>query len=259
MSSFIQYDVESLIADYGDWLKQETVVHSLGEWKEVTVPFLDRSNDDICFYAKFDEHSMFFTDDGFTIENLLQTGIPLTASRMMRLRQIVERFGAQIDESCNITLRASKNYPEVMHRYIQALTDVNAVQSASTKQVSGYFAEDVRKFLDDLSVYYTSDVSVRGTSKYEHHFDFIFQRSQNHPTRFCQAPNTFDKDTVKTVMWGWEDTRQTEQRRNSKLIIIGDDREERLQATAREAFESCGVTVIPYSELGERAPVELAA
>lgn len=60
-------------------------------------------------------------------------------------------------------------------------------------------------------------------------------------------------------MWGWEDTRQTEQRRNSKLIIIGDDREEHLQATAREAFESCGVTVIPYSELGERPPVELAA
>ena len=55
--------------------------------------------------------------------------------------------------------------------------------------------------------------------------------SANHPTRFCQAPNRFDKDAVKDIMFGRDDTKK----------------------------DSNGVTVIPYSKLDERAPVELAA
>ena len=52
--------------------------------------------------------------------------------------------------------------------------------------------------------------------------------SANHPTRFCQAPNRFDKDAVKDIMFGRDDTKK----------------------------DSNGVTVIPYSKLDERAPVE---
>ena len=55
--------------------------------------------------------------------------------------------------------------------------------------------------------------------------------SANHPTRFCQAPNRFDKDAVKDIMFGRDDTKK----------------------------DSNGVTVIPYSKLDERALVELAA
>ncbi len=55
--------------------------------------------------------------------------------------------------------------------------------------------------------------------------------SDNHPTRFCQAPNRFDKDAVKDIMFGWDDTKK----------------------------DPNGVTVIPYSKLDERALVELAA
>ena len=50
-------------------------------------------------------------------------------------------------------------------------------------------------------------------------------------TQFCQAPNRFDKDAVKDIMFGRDDTKK----------------------------DSNGVTVIPYSKLDERAPVELAA
>ena len=52
--------------------------------------------------------------------------------------------------------------------------------------------------------------------------------SANHPTRFCQAPNRFDKDAVKDIMFGRDDTKK----------------------------DSNGVTVIPYSKLDERALVE---
>ena len=94
-----------------------------------------------------------------------------------------------------------------------------------------YFADDVALKLDSCHVFYTPNVGIRGVSSYEHNFDFLFQRSANHPTRFCQAPNRFDKDAVKDIMFGWDDTKK----------------------------DSNGVTVIPYSKLDERALVELAA
>ena len=37
---------DELIAEYGEWLKRESSVRNVGEWREVTLPFLDRSNDD---------------------------------------------------------------------------------------------------------------------------------------------------------------------------------------------------------------------
>ena len=68
-----------------------------------------------------------------------------------------------------------------------------------------YFADDVALKLDSCHVFYTPNVGIRGVSSYEHNFDFLFQRSANHPTRFCQAPNRFDKDAVKDIMFGaWQ-------------------------------------------------------
>ena len=108
-------------------------------------------------------------------------------------------------------------------------------------------------------MFYTPNVGIRGVSSYEHNFDCLFQRSANHPTRFCQAPNRFDKDAVKDIMFGWDDTKKDPKRRDSRLIVIGDDRQTPLQRGALTAFRNYGVTVIPYSKLEERAPVELAA
>ena len=49
--------------------------------------------------------------------------------------------------------------------------------------------------------------------------------SADHPTRFCQAPNRFDKDAVKDIMFGRDDTKKDSKRRDSRLIVIGDDRQ----------------------------------
>ena len=95
-----------------------------------------------------------------------------------------------------------------------------------------YFADDVALKLDSCHVFYTPNVGIRGVSSYEHNFDCLFQRSANHPTRFCQAPNRFDKDAVKDIMFGWDDTKKDPKRRDSRLIVIGDDRQTPLQRGA---------------------------
>ena len=55
-------------------------------------------------------------------------------------------------------------------------------------------------------------------------------------------------------MFGWDDTKKDPKRRDSRLIVIGDDRQTPLQRGALTAFRNYGVTVIPYSKLEERAP-----
>ena len=58
---------DELIAEYGEWLKRESSVRNVGEWREVTLPFLDRSNDDLCFYVRTTDGVTSFTDDGYTM------------------------------------------------------------------------------------------------------------------------------------------------------------------------------------------------
>lgn len=250
--------VDDLVGEYSEWLRRESSVRSFGEWREITLPFVDDSNDDLCFYAKDSGGSIMFTDDGFTLESFRMGGVTVTPARRERMERIARRFGASIVNG-DITLESDRNHADAMNRYVQTLTHIGGMMESAQRRVSEYFADDVAATLDKCDVFYTQSVGVRGVSNYEHNFDFLFQRSANHPTRFCQAPNNFDKDAVKTIMWDWEDTRKAPERRDSKLIVIGDDREGPLQSTAFDAFKNCGVTVIPYSQLPARAPQELAA
>lgn len=55
---------DDLIDDYGEWIKKETTSRHVGDWREITLPLLDSSNDEIGFYAKDEGPGIRFTDDG---------------------------------------------------------------------------------------------------------------------------------------------------------------------------------------------------
>lgn len=250
---------DEIIEEYGEWLKRESSIRSFGEWREITMPFLDRSNDDLRFYTRTTDGVTTFTDDGYTLASFDLNGVTITEARRERIERLALRFGATLADDGQITLETEGGRPDALNRFVQALTDIGSMLETSQKRILSYFADDVALKLDSCHVFYTPNVGIRGISSYEHSFDFLFQRSDTHPTRFCQAPNRFDKDTVKGVMFAWDDTKKDPKRRDSKLIVIGDDRQTPLQRGALTAFANYGVTVIPYSELDERAPIELAA
>lgn len=52
MNSIESIKPDELIEEYGEWLKHESSAKDLGEWKEITLPMFDHSNDDLIFYAK---------------------------------------------------------------------------------------------------------------------------------------------------------------------------------------------------------------
>jgi hypothetical protein len=252
-------ETDTLIEEYGEWLKRESSIRKIGEWHEITLPFLDRSNDDLCFYAKTDGQTIDFTDDGYTIESFSQNGLTLTDARRDRASRLARKYGAKIELDGQITLSSDGVHADAMNRYAQALTGIGSMLETSQKRVAEYFADDVAQKLDECNVFYTPNIGIRGISNYENNFDFLFQRSAKHPTRFCQAPNRLDRDSVRAIMFGWNDTRKAPERTDSKLIIIGDDREGPLQDSAVQALDNYGVPVIPYSELPRRALIDLAA
>lgn len=250
---------DSFIDDYWDWLRKETTSQKIGEWTCITLPLLDASNDDIALYAKVSGDSIAFSDDGYTLASLQMSGVKLTESRRNRIKRITQKYGAYIDETGCVALESDGNRGDALNRFAQTLVALSSVQETAQRHVSEYFADDVAEVLDSCHVYYTANVGIRGLSNYSHTFDFLFQKNANKPTRFCQAPNSFGKDTVRNIMWSWDDTRRATTRSDAKLIVIGNDRDKPLQTTAVEAFENYGVTVIPWSQLKERAPQELAA
>ena len=248
-----------IITEYGEWLRHEASVRAVDEWQEIVFPFLDQSNDQLCFYTRTRDDVTEFTDDGYAIAALDREGIAITPARRERLDGIARRFGASIGDDWEITLRTDGSRADGMNRFIQTMCDVTSMRETAQRRVAEYFADDVAAALDEYGVFYTPGISVHGSSGFEHSFDFLFQRSASHPTRFCQAPNRFDRETVERIIFAWTDTEKAPERKGSRLVIIADDRERRLRDDPVAALDSYGIPVIPFSQLPERAPIELAA
>ncbi|KFI54682.1 DUF1829 domain-containing protein [Bifidobacterium callitrichos] len=252
-------NISDLVEEYGEWLRRESSIRKYGEWHEITFPFLDDSNDQMCFYVKTSDGATSFTDDGYTVAGLNAAGITLTGKRLDRLSRIARRFGATLNPEGEITLETEGSRPDAMNRFVLALSNMQSMTETAQHRVAEYFADDVAAALDANGVFYTQGISVHGASGYEHGFDFLFQRSANHPTRFCQAPSRLDRGAAERIIFGWTDTEQASERTGSKLIVIGDDREHELRDSSVQALMSYGIRVIPFSELPNRANAELAA
>lgn len=257
MSQSIQA-VPSFVDEYSEWLKRESTVRSIGEWHEVTFPFLDRSNDQLSFYMRSKDGVTSLTDDGYTMAMLTGNGIPVTDKRRERIIAMARRFGAILETDGQITLESEGSRPDALNRFIQVLSDVQALNETSRRNVFEYFMDDVAAVLDSHGVYYTRGISVHGASGYEHSFDFLFQRSANHPTRFCQSPNRLDRRMAERIIFAWNDTGKAVERAGSRLYVIGDDRDHSLNESSVQALENYGITAIPFSELPSRV-IELAA
>lgn len=56
-------EIKQLIDDYIHWLKKEITFEKIGEYYEITTPFLNSTNDFIQIYVRIDKDTIFFTDD----------------------------------------------------------------------------------------------------------------------------------------------------------------------------------------------------
>lgn len=102
-------DIQKLINDYTSWLRNEIIFDKVGEYYEITTPYIDSANDYLQIYVRQNGESIFFTDDGATIQNLKMCGFQLTPVRKESLQRALQRYGVELNGN-ELISSAQKNF-----------------------------------------------------------------------------------------------------------------------------------------------------
>jgi hypothetical protein len=90
----------------------------IGEWVEITTPFLDRHNDRLQVYARRCDDGFLLTDDGYVLTDLEQAGISLGDAE---LRALVGARGVQVAGKA-LEVRATRDtFGARLHALVQAM------------------------------------------------------------------------------------------------------------------------------------------
>lgn len=241
--------MENLIKSYIEWLNKKITFRQIGEWFEITTPYLNHHNDYIQLFAKKDERKILLSDDGITIDELEMAGVTIDRSekRKSELSIILNNFGIKRESNNELILSCNEtNFPESKHRFIQALLSVYDMYLLSEAKVESFFFDDVCKYFDAHDVRYTPNVQFTGKSNFSHHFDFSIPKSKNSLERLIKLLNTPRKDLALSQIFTFEDTQLN--RPESTGIVIINDSTQNVSDDLIGAFEQYDITPIKWSE-----------
>ncbi len=252
-------EVESLLDRYWHWLRDETVLRQIEDWVEITTPYLDRHNDCLQIYAQRQDDEFVLTDDGYTVDDLVQSGCTLDSpNRQSLLRTTLSGFGVQMSVTKALEVRASAdNFALRKHNLVQAMLAVNDLFFLAPPTISRLFYEDVVAWLDACEIRYTPSVKFTGKTGYDHRFDFVIPKSENQPERVLRAINRPSRETAQTMTFAWVDTRDVRSRESRAYAILNDS-DRGVEQTVLDALRSYDIQPVPWSDR-ERAQEQLAA
>lgn len=166
----IATDIEKLLEDYRDWLREKTALKEIEgtDWVEITTPYIDRHNDALQLYARRENGGYLLTDDSYTINDLEASGCLLnTAKRKDLLRLTLNGFGVRLNADALEVTASPETFPLRKHSLIQAMLAVNDLFYLAQPVVASLFFEDVVSWLDESDIRYTPKVKFTGTSGYD--------------------------------------------------------------------------------------------
>ena len=175
-------DIQQLLDTYHAWLRDKTVLREIGQWVEITTPYLDRHNDYVQIYARGANGGFLLTDDGYTLNDLEQSGCKLDSpKRPNLLRMTLNGFGIQQDDKALQVHASPDNFALRKHNLVQAMLAVNDMFYLAAPVTANLFHEDVAAWLDVHGIRYTPRIKFTGKSGYDHLFDFVIPRSRQQP------------------------------------------------------------------------------
>lgn len=250
-------DINELKEDYLKWLKQEISISKMDEYYEMTTPFLDRFNDYIQIYVKLDNNNKItISDDGYIINNLKSSGIDLNSNkRKLLLESMLNKYNITISGDELLTYADIHSFPQKKHLLIQAMLNIDDMFMLSQTRVASIFLDDIQEFFTEKSIYYIDNVSFTGKSGFNHIYDYVIQRSKQHPERLCKAINNGTKSNMESTLFIWNDTKETRQD-DSKLIVFLND-ENNIERGVLDGFRQYNVDVIPWSSRNDSKILEL--
>jgi hypothetical protein len=251
-------EIKSLMDQYVDWLRSKITLRQVDNWIEITTPYLDRHNDYLQIYARRQNGNYILTDDGYILNDLMQSGCKLESpKRMALLRTTLNGFGVRLAGDA-IEVEASKdNFALKKHNILQAMLAVNDLFYLASPMVSSIFYEDVVAWLDQNEIRYITNVKFTGKSGLDHLFDFVIPKSKKQPDRFLRAINRPSRDEAMAAVFAWLDIREM-RASDSKAYSLLNDSEREVSPAVREALERYDVKPFVWSKRDAALP-ELTA
>lgn len=251
-------EIQSLLDQYWVWLRDRTILREIGDWIEITTPYLDRHNDYLQIYAKRSNGGFVLTDDGYILGDLEQSGCKIdSAKRKALFKTTLNGFGVQINGEA-LQVRASpENFALRKHNLVQAMLSVNDLFYLASPTIANLFYEDVVIWLDHSDIRYTPSVKFSGKSGYDHRFDFVIPKSRVQPERVVRTINRPSRDTAQAIAFSWVDTKEVRPP-DSRAYAILNDTDQAVSENVMTAMRSYDVRPIPWSSRDE-AREELAA
>ena len=151
---------------YINWLEHEISVNKIGEYLEITSPFLDRYNDYLQVYAKLEvDDEIILTDDAYIINNLQMSGVDINSSKRKQvLESFLNKYNVKLEEDALVTRSGIEDFPQKILFLMQAMLNIDDMFMLSQNKVASIFLEDVTEFLDSRDIFYSKDVSFVGKS-----------------------------------------------------------------------------------------------
>lgn len=252
-------EIGKLLDAHWRWLKDKTLVRSLGEeWVEITTPYLDRHNDMLQIFARRGNSGFILTDDGYVISDLLHSGCKLDSpKRQMLLNMTLGGFGVQNNDGRLEVHSTAENFASKKHCLIQSMLAVNDLFFLSVPMVGSLFYEDVMAWLDQHDVRYTPNVKFTGKSGFDHLFEFVIPKSRQQPERILQTINRPSRDTAEAFAFKWIDTKDARSA-ESRAYAILNDQEHSISAGVLDALHNYDIHPVTWSQR-DQLQQELAA
>lgn len=242
-------DIASRLNEYTAWLRDKTSLRQVDdEWVVITTPYLDRHNDYLQIYARRNNGKYTLTDDGYILDDLIQSGCALNSpKRKDLLNTTLAGFGVQLEEDRLEVQTSANDFARRKHDLVQAMLAVNDMFYMARTTVESLFYEDVMAWMDLSDIRYTPSVKFTGKSGFDHRFDFVIPKSRVRPERVVQTINSPTRTAAESLVFSWEDTREI---RPSESIIFAfiNDQDREPPTKVMEAFLQYELTPVPWSQ-----------
>ncbi len=241
-------EVRNLLNEYTAWLGASNDLRQVGDWIQITTPYLDRHNDSLQIYARREKDYFLLADDNYTIDDLEISGCVLSSpKRQDLLNMTLNGFGVKRSSDGLFVKATIKDFPLKKHNLVQAMLAVNDLFFLAEPAVKSLFYEDVVAWLDSKEVRFTPQVKFTGVSGYDHMFDFVIPKSKSAPERLLRAINRPRRDSAEAFLHAWTDTQHTRPP-DAKAYAILNDMGQEVSGGVSDAFFAYDIKPVLWSE-----------
>lgn len=241
-------ETKDFIDEYLKWIKNNSYQRTIGDFEEITTPFIDSHNDQIQFYIKKEENGYLLTDDGYTISDLEMCGCDIKSKkRKEMISQISESIGVQVVDNALITHATQFDVPRKQHIMIQAILKISDMFLTSSSRIRSLFFEEVESFFAEKDIRNTPSIMMMGQSGLSHRFDFVIPASRKMPERVVTTLNSPSKQSVQASIFAWNDIAKTRNNESRGYIILNDTKHA-INSDLTSAITSYDLIPLPWKE-----------